>query len=248
MMRHLCQTLFGLALLAAATAAAPAQAACEGCEWSERGDRSEGVWKEATMISGGSFELMSVRYLGDAAGGGQLSLYFWLPEARELDEVLVWKPLPSETNDKVAYKMEPDARSYGAGLQRFAWPRAEVIDRLGLSLDALHTRIKSGDSFVPGLLTAGDGPEPAGGYAFVFESGAGIDAECTVSRDSAPVSTFECYEEYGGEVTVEWDGRDDSGQPAADGLYVLRVEGDMLAEVLRPIEAAISFWHRSSLR
>lgn len=232
--------------------AAPAQEPCDGCKFAERGDRAEGVWREASMISGGSFELMSVRYLsGGAAGGGaEMRLYFWLPEAQELDEVLVWKPLPSETNDKVAYKMEPDRKQYGAGLQKFAWPRGEVIDRMGLALESLHTRIRSGNSYIPALLTSGEPPVPAGGYAFVFESGAGIDAWCTVSRagDGEEVSGFECYEEYGGEVAIEWDGRDDQGQPAADGLYVLNVEGDMLAEVLRPVETSVRFWHRGSLK
>ena len=34
------------ALLLLAASVAHAQR-CDGCEWSERGDRSEGVWKEA---------------------------------------------------------------------------------------------------------------------------------------------------------------------------------------------------------
>ena len=66
--------------------------------------------------------------------------------------------------------------------------------------------------------------------------------------DGAEVSGFECYKEYGGEVAIEWNGRDDDGQPAADGLYVLAVEGDMLAEVLRPVETSVKFWHRGSLK
>ena len=227
---------------------AMAQTVCDGCEWSERGDRSEGVWKEASMISGGSFELMGVSYLhGGAGGGAQIGLHFWLPEAGTLDELLVWKLLPSETNDKVAYKMEPAGRKFGAGAQKFGWS-GEVIKKLGLGLDSLHTRIRSGGSYVPGLLTTGT-PSPSGGYAFVFESGAGIDAWCTVSTAGGDqIAEFECYEEYGGEVRVEWDGRDDSGQPAADGLYELSVEGDMLAEVLRPLETSVRFWHRASLK
>ncbi len=222
----------------------------QGVEWKPRGDRSEGVWKEATMISGGSFELMSVRYRHSGGGGGaQVGLYFWQPEAGALDALLVWKPLPSETNDKVAYKMEPDSKEFGAGLQSFAWPRGDVIEPMGLSLDSLHTLIKAGGSYIPGLLTTGT-PSPKGGYAFVFESGAGIDAWCTVSPAGGgdAISEFECYEEYGGEVAIEWDGRDGQGQPAADGLYVLAVEGDMLAEVLRPVETSVRFWHRGSLK
>ncbi len=236
-----------LLLLAASVAQAQT---CDGCEWSERGDRSEGVWKEASMISGGSFELMSVRYRASPGGdGSKLKLFFWQPEAGELDELLVWKPLPSKTNDKVAYRMEPATKRFGAGAQQFSWPR-EVIERLGLSPDRLHAKIKTGGSLVPGLLTTGGSPAPSGGYAFVFDSGAGIDAECAITPDggSDPVAVFECYEEYGGELTFEWDGNDETGKPAADGLYRLTVDGDMLAEVIRPVETTVSFWHRASLK
>ena len=222
---------------------------CDGCEWAERGDRSEGVWRDASMISGGSFELMSVRYRASLSGdGSDLQLFFWQPEDGELDELRVWKPLPSETNDKVAYRMEPATRQFGRGLQQFSWP-LEVIERLGLGPDILHTMIRAGNgSVVPGLLTKGGPPAPSGGYVFVFESGAGIDAECAIVADGGadPVAVFECYEEYGGEVSFEWDGNDTTGQPAADGLYRLTIEGDMLAEVIRPVETTVSFWHRAS--
>ena len=201
------------------------------------------------MISGGSFDLMSVRYRAKLdSGGAGLKLFFWQPEAGALDELLVWKPLPSETNDKVAYRMEPAGKQFGAGLQQFSWP-PKVIERLGFGPDSLHIRIKAGDGLVPGLLTTGGPPAPQGGYVFVFESGAGLDAECTITADgsSDPVAVFEVFEEYGGEVTVEWDGNDSSGQPVADGLYVLSIDGDMLAEVLRPVETSVSFWHRANL-
>jgi hypothetical protein len=223
---------------------------CDGCEWSERGDRSEGVWKEASMISGGSFELMSVRYRASlGSGGSDLKLFFWQPEAGELDELLVWKPLPSQTNDDVAYRMEPASKRFDAGLQQFTWPRA-VIERLGLNPDSLHAKVKAGGNLVPGLLTMGGSPAEASGYAFVFESGAGIDADCNIIPDggSEPIAAFECYEEYGGEVTVEWDGNDKAGRPAANGLYRLTIDGEMLAEVLRPVETTVSFWHRASLQ
>jgi FlgD Ig-like domain len=245
-----------LVLFAAAgmAAAAPAQERCDGCRWSDRGDRSEGVREEPAMISGGSFELLSVSYLRSSAarggGGAQMRLYFWLPEARQLDEVVVWKPLPSKTQDKVSYRMEPERKQYGKGLQEFAWPRGEVIARLGIAPEALHTRVKAGEVFLPALLTAGGPPAPAEGYAFVFASGAGIDAECTVTRDGAqqPIRRFECFEENGGEITFQWDGRDGQGRPAPDGVYVLKVTGDMLAEVLRPVETSLRFQHRGRLQ
>lgn len=223
---------------------------CDGCEWSERGNRSEGVYQKASMISGGSFELMSVRYRASpGTDSANLNLFFWHPQAGELDEFLVSRPLPSKTNDKVSYKMEPASKQFDAGLQQFSWPR-EVIKRLGLSPDHLHAKVKAGGSLVPGLLTTGDSPASASGYAFVFESGAGIDADCTITPDggSEPIVTFDCYQEEGGEVTVEWDGKDKAGQPAANGLYRLKIDGEMLAEVLRPVETTVSFWHRTSLQ
>ncbi|HYN22995.1 MAG TPA: FlgD immunoglobulin-like domain containing protein, partial [Thermoanaerobaculia bacterium] len=150
----------------------------------------------------------------------------------------------------VSYRMEPARKQYGKGLQKFPWPRGEVIARLGIAPEALHTRVKAGEVYFPALLTAGEPPAPAGGYAFVFASGAGIDANCTVTREGAPqpIRRFECYEENGGEITLEWDGRDDQGRPAPDGAYVLKIAGDMLAEVLRPVETTLRFQHRGRLQ
>jgi len=246
-MKKLAGTVAILLLLAAPFSQAQT---CDGCEWSKRGDRSEGVWKDASMISGGSFELMSVRYRASlGSGGSDLKLFFWQPKPGELDELLVWKPLPSQTNDDVAYKMEPASKQFDAGLQQFTWPRA-VVEQLGLNPDKLHTKVIVDGNHVPGLLTMGGTPAAASGYAFVFDSGAGIDADCHIIPDggSEPIAAFECYEEYGGEVTVEWDGKDTAGQPAANGLYRLTIDGEMLAEVLRPVETTVRFWHRASLQ
>jgi hypothetical protein len=233
-----------LAVLAMCSAA-PAQQVCDSCAWADRGDRFEGV-ESREQISGGSFELVSVHYLRPteaAAAGPQVHLYFWLPEALQLDEIRVAQPARY-------YRMEPARRQYGEGLQDFAWPRGEVIAPLGLSVDALYARLRAGNVYVPALLSTRDPAAATGGYAFVFESGAGIDADCTVTRqDGAPaiVRRFECFEEYGGMIAIEWDGRGDDGKAAADGLYVLDVVGDMLAETIRPLKTSVAFRHRGRL-
>lgn len=224
--------------------AAAAQEVCDTCGWADRGDRFEGV-ESREQISGGSFELVSVHYLRPpeaAAAGPQMHLYFWLPEARQLDEIRVSQPARY-------YRMEPARKQYGEGLQDFAWPRGEVIEPLGLSVDALYARLRAGDVYVPALLSTRPPAAATGGYAFVFESGAGIDADCTVTRqdDAATVRSFECFEKYGGMVTIEWDGHGDDGKPAADGLYVLGIEGDMLAETIRPLKTSVVFRHRGHL-
>ncbi len=243
-------TLLSILLLATAHAL-PAQQTCAGCEWSARGDRSEGVKTKSLMISGGSFELMSVAYLGDRGAGGDASLRlsFWMPEAGALDELRVWAPMPSASErEKVSYVMEPAKKDYPAGRADFAWPGKEVVEPLGLPLDSLNVLIKSGKVYLPGLLTSRAGAAPAG-YGFVFESSAGIDADCDIVRaaDGDTVRSMECYEELGGTIAVTWDGRDDDGKPVADGEYALRVDGDMLAETIRPLEASVPFRHRSSL-
>ena len=187
-------------LLISAAHALPAQEVCKGCKWAERGDRSEGVKTESLMISGGSFELMSVAYLGhrgSEGGDSPLRLSFWMPAAGELDEIRVWALLPSEADrEKVSYVMEPSRKEYSAGLADFAWPRGDVIAPLGLALDSLNVLIRSGEVYYPGLLTAREGTAPAG-YVFVFESGAGIDADCSIVKSggsAAAVKSFECVE------------------------------------------------------
>ncbi len=245
-------TLLSILLIAMAHAL-PAQQTCAGCEWSARGDRSEGVKTKSLMISGGSFELLSVAYLGDrgAGGGASLRLSFWMPEAGTLDEYRVWAPMPSATErEKVSYVMEPAKKDHPAGRAEFSWPQGDVVAPLELPLDSLNVLIRSGKVYLPGLLTSSAGAAPAGGYGFVFESSAGIDADCDVVRagDGAAVRRMECYEELGGAIEVTWDGRDDDGGPVADGEYVLKIEGDMLAETIRPLEASVPFRHRASLQ
>ncbi len=224
--------------------AALAQGKCETCGFADRGDRFEGV-DDREQVSGGSFELQSVHYLRPAeaaAGGQEMHLYFWLSEAGALEEMRVAQPARY-------YRMEPKRKQYDPGLQTFAWPRGEVIDPLGLSIDALFARVRAGDVYIPALVSTGAPAAAKGGYAFVFESGAGIDADCTVAgKDGAPVKTFECFEDYGGMITIEWDGRDAAGNPAADGLYDLRIEGALLAETIRPLETSVAFRHRGSLK
>lgn len=247
MIKHLTSSLFFVLFLLSSPwlsgSAAAAQKSCPACGWSDRGDRFEGV-DDREQVSGGSFELQSVHYLrpAEAASGGQkLHLYFWLPEAGALDELRVAQP-------GRYYRMEPKRKQYDGGLQTFTWPRGDVIDPLGLSIDALFARLRAGDVYIPALVSTGQ-PSVATGYGFVFESGAGIDADCTVvGEDDTAVKTFECFEDYGGMITIEWDGLDDAGSPADDGLYRLQIEGDMLAETIRPLETSIEFRHRGRLQ
>ncbi len=249
--RHWPAALQALLLLTAASPL-PAQQTCSGCEWSARGDRSEGVQTRSPMIAGGSFELMSVAYLGGRGpetGEHSLRLTFWMPAQGELDELRVWAPLPSANDrEKVSYAMEPSRRKYPAGRAEFAWPSGEVVTALGLPLESLHVLIRSGETYLPGLLSTLPGAASPG-YGFVFESSAGIDADCDIVRagDGARVRSMECYEELGGTIVVTWDGRTDDGELAADGEYLLQVDGDMLAETIRPLEASVLFRHRSSL-
>jgi len=232
-----------LAFLILAPCAAPAQEPCDTCGWAERGDRWEGV-VEKERISGGSFELVSVQYRRPpepADGGDRLHLVFWLPEPLELDEVKVWQP------DRL-YSMEPSKKRYGKDRQTFDWPRGEVVDRLGLSIGSLYTRIRSGAVYYPALLSTHEDPDATAGYELVFQSGAGIDATCTIQQNGDLVRSFECFEEAGGTITIEWDGRDGQGHTIPAGVYVLKIDGEMLAETLRPLRQRYSFWHRGDVR
>lgn len=239
-----------LTLSILASAAAWGQEPCDSCGWAERGDRWEGVI-EKEQISGGSFELVSVQYRRPpepADGSDRLHLVFWLPEPLELDEVKVWQP------DRF-YSMEPSRKRYGKDRQVFAWPRGEVVDRLGLAIGSLYTRIRSGTVYYPALLSTREDPTTTAGYELVFQSGAGIDATCTIARhrlspprspqgDGDVIRSFECFEEAGGTIMIEWDGRDAQGRTAPAGVYVLKIDGEMLAETLRPLRQRYSFWHR----
>ncbi len=239
-MNHQPKPVF-LALCILAWPGMPSQAECDdACAYRDRGDRSEGLFDG--LIVGGGFYLRGLHYQPapeTAVASEQLHLTFWLPPPTEAVDVEVWQP-------DSQYRMRPAPKQYGQGRQEFAWPRGEVIDRLGLAIDALSARVRAGEVYIPRVLSTREVSQPAPGYAFIFDSGAGIDAVCTIARreeHARVVRRFECFEDYGGTLVIEWDGRDDRGQPVPEGVYVLKLEGEMLAETLRPLSERVAFWH-----
>lgn len=240
MTRFVCSSVSTLLLLAAAQAVAWQN--CPSCELRDRGDRIEGV-EGHEDVSGGSFELLSVHYQGaSGAGGDRVHLYFWVPQAGELDEIRVWQP-------GRRYKMEPREKNYAAGPGRFSWRKAEVLGPLQLPVSSLYVRIKRGKTYLPAQVTTGQ-PATRRGYAFVFRSGAGVDATCSISKSGGaqPVRSFECFLDYSGDLIFEWNGLDDNGQSVPDGKYVLKIEGYMLTATPRPMDEKVVFQHRARLQ
>ncbi|HEX6899112.1 MAG TPA: hypothetical protein VF789_05335 [Thermoanaerobaculia bacterium] len=234
----------GAALLLAAGAA---WAACEACKYKDRGDRREGV--EDWQVSGASFDLLAVQYRqGEPwkTASDRLFVYFWLP-AGLTPTIEVREPGKN-------YMMHPAKKPYPQGLQSFSWPRGEVVAPLGIDPAGLQARVSNREETVyyPAFLSSGPRPAPGGTYAFVYESGAGIDVDCTVSRDQGgqlvPVRKWIFTRDLGGRLAVEWNGRDDQGRPAPPGRYVLRLKGDMLTETVRPLNATLTFEHYGQLQ
>lgn len=231
-------------LLAASLAA---EEDCPTCKYDKRGDRREGVG--VRQVSGATFDLLSVEIQPAgkvATGGDQVHLWFWLP-GQETPTIEVWEP---RTN----YWMVPEPRAFAAGLQSYVWPRGEVLARLKIDLASLRPKIRNRDEtlYYPTLVTTSSRPEPGGGYAFFFRSGAGIDVSCTISRDEGgkltPVREFELSERFGGVLRIPWNGRDDQGKLAPEGVYVLRLTGDMLADPNHPLTFNLSFLHHGQVQ
>jgi hypothetical protein len=228
-------------------AAAPARAACEKCRYADRGDRFEGV--ENLQVSGSSFDLVAVEYRqGDTLGPRpeKLHLYFWLPAALT--------PTIEVREPNSNYMMHPAKKPYAAGLQSFSWPRGEVLAPLGIEVGKLHAKVSNREESVyfPAFLSSGAPPTPGGTYLFHFLSGAGVDADCTISRNEGsqfvPIRKWVCSHEVGGPVTITWDGLDDRKQPVPAGRYSLRVKGDLLAEAPRPLRTFVTFEHYGHLQ
>jgi hypothetical protein len=227
--------------------AAPAHAACEKCRYADRGDRFEGVENDL-QVSGSSFDLVAVEYRqGDTLGPNpeKLHLYFWLP-ASLTPTIEVREPASN-------YMMHPAKKPYAAGLQSFSWPRGEVLAPLNIPVGKLHAKVsnREGSVYFPAFLSSGAPPTPGGTYLFHFLSGAGVDADCTISRTEGsqlvPIRKWVCSYD-GGPVTITWDGLDDHKQHAPAGRYVLRVKGDMLAEAPRPLRTLLTFEHYGRLQ
>lgn len=214
---------------------------CVSCRWADRGDRFEGIAK--SQKSGGCCDLLGVHYkradrITETAD--KLYLHFWLP-AEGTPEIVVWQP-------DLNYLMVPKSKHYGKGLQRFAWPRQEVLAPLGVKIDSLYVRVSNGARIhFPTLLSTSEKPVPSGTYAFILESGGPLDIRCTIEREEKgrlmPVRSFSQTEDFGGTFTVEWDGRDDKGGAVPGGVYVLRLKGRLEAERIQRIDYTVSFQH-----
>jgi hypothetical protein len=220
-----------------------AWAACSKCTYAKRGNRSEGVL--VRKVSGGSFDLLSVEYRpagSSSAAGKDVHLYFWLPKP-ETPMIEVWEP---DTN----YWMVPDRKPYVQGLQAFTWPRGDVLDPLGLTPSVLCPKVRNPSQtlYYPAFLSAGQKPAAGGRYVFSFRSGAGVDVRGTITPNgtTVPVRKF-AYREGGGRLHIEWNGRDDAGKPVTQGVYVLRLDGNMEAESIRPLSFKLSFVHYGQL-
>lgn len=232
-----------LLVLAAGAAEGLAHAAdCKGCDLTRRGDRREGV--KANPVSGGTIDLLAVEYrpAGAApAAGPDMHVYFWLPQP-EKPVIEVWDPASN-------YWMVPDERHLGRGLQAYSWPRREVLEPLGLGPGDLFPKVSNRDKslYYPALVSPGPQPAPGGGYSFAFDSGAGLDVLCTISRQEegklVPVRKFRFSEEMGGTFRIPWDGKDDQGRPVPAGPYLLRLRGEMMAEIVRPVNEKVPFLH-----
>lgn len=226
--------------------AAVGGAACERCRYADRGDRFEGV--EDWQVSGSSFDLIAVEYRAGkpAAVADRLSVYFWLPSALT--------PTIEVREPDRNYMMHPAKKPYAAGLQAFSWPTAAVLAPMAIAPGELHAKVSNREEtlYFPAYLSPGAPPGPGGTYEFVWKSGAGLDVSCAISRDDGgalvPVAKWDCSSDFGGKVTIRWNGLDAQGQPAPPGRYLLRIKGDMLAETPRPVNATVAFVHYGRLQ
>jgi len=217
-------------------------AQCTACKWSDRGDRFEGI--KGQPVSGGCCEVLGVHYRQAekiSTNATRLNLFFWLPEPLS-PEIVVWQPSSN-------YMMMPKDKPYAKGLQKFSWPRQEVIAPLKLDLDTLYTKVRGlGDVYFPVLLTTSAKPKPTGSYVFFLESSGGIDAQCTIEREVdgrlTPIRSLRhVQEEFGGPVQIEWDGLDDRGKPAGAGVYVMRLKGQLEGESIENLNYTLHFQH-----
>ncbi len=173
----------------------------------------------------------------------ELYLSFPLTAKTELT-VKVWE------GDK-GYRMVPHRTSFRPS-EPFSWPRAAVIDGLGIDPRRL------------GVLATGPGPRgrvyysarlasqppnaAADGYALVFFSPGGVELTVDVAREEqdgtlSTLVTRQRVEDFGGYLTFRWNGRDAAGKPAASGVYHLRLDGKGFGNPSFKIKTDVPFMH-----
>lgn len=226
--------ILAMALVVATFAAA-------GVQWSDRGNRYEGVIGERD-VSGGYLKLVGLS-LGPGPKTPRaevVRLGFRLPRAARL-QVRVWEP---ESN----YWMVPHTREYAAGEHYFEWPAGDVLRPLGLGVKRLLplVAVEEGSLHVPARLGTGSAAAAGEGYRFWFDSRVGVEAKAAIrdGRNGAVVVRFEVIEDYPGLLRLDWDGRATGGEVVPAGELELYLEGVLLlSDSDRPFSTSLRFLH-----
>jgi len=223
-------------------------AKCTSCEYVNRGDRREGIYRKE--VSGGCCEPMAVLYRGmeSIANDAQYVHLHFAPPSEMQPEIVVWQPA---TN----YLMRPWPKSYGPGLQDYRWPRQTVLEQLGIPLESLYALVSYHEEgiYLPASLSSSERPKPTGGYTFVLRSDDPLAVRCTIEREEqgkrVPVRNLkQISEKFGGIFRVEWDGLDDHGHALPPGVYLLQLEGTLYAETIEDLSYSLSFQHYGRLK
>ncbi len=214
-------------------------AAAADTPYTDYGDRMEGV---PAQDRNAAFHLLGVHVdVRPSPDASKLYLSFPLTATTAL-EVKVWE-------DDKGSRLVPHRTSFQPS-EPFSWPRAAVLDGLGIDphrLGVLATG-PGGRVYYPARLASAPPDAAAGGYALVFFSPGGVELTVDVAREEqdgtlATLVTRQRVEDFGGRLTFRWDGRDAAGTPAASGVYHLRLDGRCFGSSSFKVKTDVPFMH-----
>lgn len=230
-------------------------------------DRREGIMT-LQAVDGALFDLVSVEAVRPAASPPpqpphQVEIHASLPSPEEAGDLVARVRDP-----KMDYWMLPYPESLSTSNPVFAWSREDYLARKEIPVNRLRPLVSKVDEtvFYPAWLVAdgagatpdpGNKTSPESRYRFQFDSRAAVYAEAAVYRKK-PQPTGEgsaavwekvadlpnIEEEFGGVITVSWDGRTGEG-PAFTGLYSLTLQGELESSEITPLNVSLVFYHHA---
>ncbi len=224
----------------ATTAAALLAALCAGraaagsLDWSDRGDRREGLVRERP-VDGIQFELvgLQVRHRLPAKAA---SLHL-----RVSQETPTSEPLEVEVREpRVGYLMVPAATRFVPG-QFFSWPVSDVLGPAKVDLSKLRASVRQERSGlqIPADLTESPVADALSGYRFSFWTTGEVDLTWSVHAADGQQLGAGTASGTNGLVDIDWD-----VDPAVkSGRYRLEIKGTGYAAGSYRIDRVIEFQH-----
>ncbi len=210
-----------------------------------RGDRFEGIVQKQ-HVSGAYFELLGVHVRPSPLDKKAETLHLTIPMRTKAElTIRVWEPERS-------YWMVPKRKEFLPGT-KFSWPRAEVLGPLQIDVRKLCILVTDATEtlYYPARLFSGEPPTGVESYVFLFKSRGGVELEGMIASEEKGrlvlVRKIRYQDDFGGILSLTWDGRSTTGERLPPGIYHLKLAGIVFLKNDHRLRIDIPFLHHGKI-